>query len=183
MLTGPTAKHPLTVRAWTPGQQPTTLDCCVTQVSVQFLLSPMERRHLRECRPGQPTAGQTYSRKVPAVTKPALSHNATKTQSSCPQRSGKTLELSQRWLEAFLPSHRWIHWEVATFGHKTLRRHSKNFVRACYPRSNNASHVPCWDKACETLNCFLRPRPSIVSSVQDPVGLTLMETLRPYFFD
>ena len=31
MSTGATAKHLLTVRAWTPGQQPTTLNCCMTQ--------------------------------------------------------------------------------------------------------------------------------------------------------
>jgi len=31
MSTGATTKHPLTVRAWTPGQHPTTLDCCMTQ--------------------------------------------------------------------------------------------------------------------------------------------------------
>jgi len=31
MSTGVTTKHLLTVRAWTPGQHPTTLDCCMTQ--------------------------------------------------------------------------------------------------------------------------------------------------------
>ena len=59
----------------------------------QLLLSPMERRHqlrpgLREFRPGQPTAGQTYSRKVPEVTTSAFPHNAAEAQGSCPQRSG-----------------------------------------------------------------------------------------------
>jgi len=31
MSTGVATKHLLTVRAWTPGQHPTTLDCCMTQ--------------------------------------------------------------------------------------------------------------------------------------------------------
>jgi len=31
MSPGVTTKHPLTVRAWTPGQHPTTFDCCTTQ--------------------------------------------------------------------------------------------------------------------------------------------------------
>jgi len=44
--------------------------------------------------PGQPTAGQTCSRKVPAVTTPTLLHNTTETQTSCLQRYGDALELS-----------------------------------------------------------------------------------------
>ena len=70
----------------------------------QFLFSPLECRHqyrpgLREVRPGQPTAGQTCSRNVPAVTTSVLPHNANKIQGSCPQRSGEALELSQDRLE------------------------------------------------------------------------------------
>jgi len=77
----------------------------------QFLLSPLERRHqprpgLRGPRAGQPTAGQTCPRKVPAVTTSVLPHNATKIQGSCPQRSGEALGLSQGRVEALLPSHR-----------------------------------------------------------------------------
>jgi len=99
MSNGFTTKHLLTVRAWTPGQHPTTLVCCITK-GISQLLSPMERRHqprpgLREFRPGQPTAGQTCPRKVPAVTTSAFPYNATEAQGSCPQRSGEELELSQ----------------------------------------------------------------------------------------
>jgi len=77
----------------------------------QFLLSPLERRHqprpdLREFRPGQPTARQMCSWKVPVVTASALHCNATKIQGSCSQRSDEELELSQGRLEAFFPSHR-----------------------------------------------------------------------------
>ena len=88
----------------------------------QFFLSPMERRRQpgpgpHEFRPGPLTAGQTCSRKVPAVTKSALLHNATKPPGSCSQRSGETLEISQGRLTAFLPSCRWIRWEIATYRH------------------------------------------------------------------
>ena len=112
---------PRTVRAWTPGQHPTTWTVVQPKGNSQFLLSPLERRHqprpgLREPRPGQPTAGQTFFRKVPAVTTLALPHNATKIQGSCPQRSAEALELSQGRLEALLPSHRSIRREIATSG-------------------------------------------------------------------
>ena len=114
MSTVVTTKHLLTVRAWTPGQHPTALDCCMTQRKQQ--VSPLTDGTLaptgpglREFRPGQLTAGQTCSRKVPAVTTTALPHNTTKTQGACPQRSGEALELSQGWLEALPTSHRWIH--------------------------------------------------------------------------
>jgi len=69
--TGVTTKHLLMVRAWTPGQYPTTLDCCITQRKQPASL-PMERQHqprpgLHKFGPGQPTARQTCSRKVPEV--------------------------------------------------------------------------------------------------------------------
>ena len=52
----------------------------------------MERQHqprpgLRKFRPGQPTDGQTYFRKVPEVTTSAFPHNATEAQGSCPVHS------------------------------------------------------------------------------------------------
>jgi len=114
---------------WEPGllgniQQPWT--SVRPKGSSQFHLSPMKRWHqsgpgLREFRPGRPTAGQTCSRNFPAVTTPAFSRNATETQGSCPQQSGEALKLSQAWLEALLPSHRWIRWEIATSGYNKHR--------------------------------------------------------------
>jgi len=100
----------------------------------QLLHSPLERRHqpipgLREFQPGQPTAGQTCPRKVPAVTTLAFPHNATKIQGSCSQRSGEALELSQDWLEALLPSHRWFRWEIATSGHTRCWEGIPGFLR------------------------------------------------------
>jgi len=116
-------QHNIPVR-WEPGllgdiQQPWTV--VQPKGNSQFLLSPLERRHqprpgLCEFRPGQPTAGHTCPRKVPAVTTSALPHNATKIQGSCPQRSAEALELSQGRLEALLPSHRSIRREIATSG-------------------------------------------------------------------
>jgi len=98
------------------------------------------------------------SRKVPAVTTSALPHNATEAQSSCPQRSGEALELLQGWLEALLPSHRWMRWEISTSGHiKYWEGIPGFFARAYYLRINNASHVAvgrtvsCWDKEWENL--------------------------------
>jgi len=151
---------------WEPGflgniQQPWT----VVQLkgNSQLLLSPLERRHqprpgLREFHPGQPNAGQTCSRKIPKVTTSALSHNATKIQGSCPQRSSEALELSQGRLEALLPSHRWIRWEIATSGHAKYWEGIPGFLRAttfavkqCIPRGRWKNYVPLWDKECEIL--------------------------------
>jgi len=92
MSTGATTIHLMTVRALTPGQRPTTLDCCMTQRK-QPVFSLTDGTSapgpgLREFQPGQQIAGQTCSRKVPTVTPSALHHNANKTQDSSPQRSG-----------------------------------------------------------------------------------------------
>jgi len=94
MSTGVTAKHPVMVRAWTPGQQPTTSGCRMTQreQSVSPLTdgtSAPTRTWPCRCWSGQPTAGQTCFRKVLAVTTPTLPHNANEAQTSCTQRSGK----------------------------------------------------------------------------------------------
>ena len=85
-----------------------SLDSCATfnnlgllydpKETASFFLSPMARRHqprsgLREFLRGQPTAEQTCSKKVPAATTPALFHNGSETQGSCPQGSGEALEL------------------------------------------------------------------------------------------
>ena len=76
--------------------------------------SPRQPVHgLRECRPGQPSAWKTCSRKVPVITTATFYHNTTDAQSSCQQqRSGEPLVLIQGWLEALLPSYRRIRWEI-----------------------------------------------------------------------
>jgi len=94
----------------------------------------MERRHqprpgLCEFQAGQPTAGHTCPRKVPAVTTLALPYNATEAPGSWPQQSGEAFELSQNWLEALLPSHRWVCWEIATSGHIKHWEGTPGFLR------------------------------------------------------
>jgi len=104
--------HPLTVRAWSPEQHITTLDCCTTQRKQTVSSHAVEGRHqsrpgLHEFHPGQPTVDRRVSGKflvaswgmgnvviVHTITTLALPHNATKIQGSCPQRSGEALELS-----------------------------------------------------------------------------------------
>jgi len=146
----------------------------------------MERRHhpgpgFREFRPGQPTAGQTCSWKVPAVTTSAFPHNRTKTQGSCPQWSGEALELSQGWLVALLPSRRWIRWEIATSGHIKHWQGIPGFCESLgyYPRPNNVSHVAVGRTMCYTGTKSVKP--SICPSFEPQWGLTLIELLRPYY--
>jgi len=170
MSTGVTTQHPRTMRAWTPGQHPTTLDCCTTQRKQPASSLAVGSRHqprpgLREFRPGQPTAGQTCPRKVPAVTTAALPRNATMIQGSCPQRSGEALELSQGRLEAFLPSHRCESVErLPPPDTPDIERAYQDFcesllsaAKQCIPRGRQKNYVPCRDKECETLyRSFIR---------------------------
>ena len=145
---------------WEPGflgniQQPWTV--VQPKGNSWLLLSATERRHqprpgLPEFQSGQPSAGQTCSRKVPAVTTSALSHDATKIQGSCPQRSGEALELSQGWLEALLTSHRLIHWTQ-----QILRGHTRILARVYFPRPNNVSHVAAGRTMCHAGIKSVRP--------------------------
>jgi len=108
-------------------------------------LSVSQRRPgLRECRPWQPTACQESSRKVPAVTIPTLSHNDTQAQHSCLQTAEEALELPQGWLEALLPSYRWIPWETSnSSGHNKHQEGIPRILRepAIYCMGKNVSHV------------------------------------------
>ena len=86
---------------------------------------------------------------IPAITTSALPYNATKTQGSCPQPSGKTSELSQCWLEALWPSHIWIRRKIATSGHtKYIERAYQDFcesllsaAKQCIPRGRRKNCV------------------------------------------
>ena len=104
MSTGATTIHLMTVRALTPGQRPTTLDCCMTQRK-QPVFSLTDGTSapgpgLREFQPGQQIAGQTCSRKVPTVTPSALHHNANKTQDSSDPVISVSLKLKKAALSA-----------------------------------------------------------------------------------
>jgi len=143
----------------------------------------MERRHqpgpgLREFWPGQPTAWQTCSAKVPAVTTSTFRHNATETQSSCPQRSGEALELSQGWLEAHLPPHRWIRWEIATSGHNKIEEACQEVCESLLFADNNVSHVSVARTMCHVVTKSARP--IIALSSEPQCGLTLIKPHRPY---
>ena len=128
-------QHPRTVKE--PGlldniQQPWTV--VQPKGNSQLLFSPLEHRHqprpgLHGFWPGQPTTRQTCPKKFPTVTTSALPRNATKIQGCCPQQSGEVLELSQGWLEALLPSHRWICREIATSGHTWYWEGIPGFLR------------------------------------------------------
>jgi len=63
--------------------------------------------------------------------------------------------------------------------HQTLRRHTRIFVRACYLRPNNASHVAVGRTMCQA--GIKNARPSIAPSCKPQWGLTLIDPLRPYY--
>ena len=178
-------------RRWEPGllgnmQQPWTV--VQPKWNSQFLLSPLERRHqprpgLREPRPGQPTAGQTCPRKVPAVTTSALPHNATKIQGSCRQRSGEALELSQGWLEALClltgeSVERLPHPDTPDIerAYQDFCESLLSAAKQCIPRGRRKNNVPCWDKECENLyRSFIR---ALVGTASDRASSSLLSQLQ-----
>ena len=74
----------------------------------------------------------------------------------------------QGWLEALLPSHRWIRWEIATSVDRKYWEGIPGFLlepticgQAYHLRPNSSgrwkSYVPCWDKEYKTLyRSFIR---------------------------
>jgi len=148
-----------------------------------FLLSPMERQHqpkhgLREFRPGQPTAWQTCSRKAPAITTLALSHNATEYQNSCLQRSDEALWNFRKahWSCFFLLTGESIE-RLPPQETKTTRGYTRNFARSCHLRLNNISHVAVARTICHVGTKTARLFIAHSSKIQR--GLTLIEPLRP----
>ena len=121
--------------------------------------------------------------KVPAVTTSAHPHNATKIQGSCPQRYGEALELSQGRLEALLPSHRWIRWEIATSGHTRCWEGIPGFLQE--PTFCGQTMYPTWpaEELCAMLGqrgrdplSLLYPSPSGDCLWQNRLVLTLSTT-------
>jgi len=189
----PGALPPLSV-PWSPDGE--SLDSWAISNNIGLLYNPKEaasffshRWHdgtnppgLREFRPGQPTAGQTCSRKVPEVTTSAFPHNATEAQGSYPQWTGEALEISQGWLEAPLPSHRWIRWGITTSRHIKHWQGIPGFLlgllsaaKQCIPRGRRKNYVPCWDEECETLYRFLTRAP--VGTDSDRAASSLLSRL------
>jgi len=131
----------------------------------------MELRHqpgsgLREFRPGHPNAWKTCSRKVPAVTTPTLSNNATVAQDFCLQWSDKALELCKAdWNRFCLLTGESVERrpppETANI-EKAYQELYQSLLFAAIqsiPRGRCRNYVPCWDKECVTLyRSFLRPQ-------------------------
>jgi len=78
------------------------------------------------------------------VTTSALPHNATKIQSSCPQRSSEALELRMAdWKRFCLLTGETVKRlpPPDTSKDQILREHTRILARVYYLRLNNASHV------------------------------------------
>jgi len=165
--TGFTTKHPLTVRAWTPGQHPTTFNCCMTQMKqISFLTDGTSA-------PTRNWASRVAARTVDYWTD--VYYESSRGHNIDPP--------SQRHQDSrFLPTA--IRWSVGTFArltrsafaftqvnpsrdchfqtHQTLRGHTRIFAIAYYLRPNNESHV-----AVERTMCYAgakSARPSIAPS-------------------
>ena len=160
MSTGITTKHLLTVRAWAPGHQQTTLDSYMIQ-----------RKH--------PVSSLTNETSAPTQTWPSRASTRT---ASC--QTDVSWEISRghnigppSWRHQdsrFLPTA--IRWSVGTFSRligsafdfsqvnsldtTNIKRAYQDFgesllsaAKQCIPRGRRKNYVPCWDKECETLCC------------------------------
>jgi len=144
----------------------------------------MERRHqsgpgLRECQPEQPTAGQTCSRKVLAVTTPTLPHNTTEAQRSAYSDPVKHWTFRRADWKCFgLHTGRSVERlppPDASNVEKAYQERCESLLCAaeqCILLSRRKNYVPCWDNHCESL---------IAPSPEPQWGLTLTKAPRPYF--
>jgi len=142
----------------------------------------MERRHqpgpvLRECRQWQPTAWQTSSLDVPAVTTPTPPH-----------RSSKFLPTAIRWNVGTFARmigrvFAFLHENPLTDSHlrtqQTSRRHTRNYARAYHLRLNNVSPLGVARIMCHVGTKSARP--FVAPSSEPQLGLSLTEPPRPYF--
>jgi len=129
----------------------------------------MERRHqprpgLREFRPGQPTAGQTCSRKVPQVTTSASLITPPRLKVLAHSDPVKRWNFRKRFclltdesVERLPPSDTLnIERPYLDFCENLL-----SAAKQCIPRGRRKNYVLCWDKESETLYRFF---------VRAPVG-------------
>jgi len=167
MSTGATAKHPLTLRAWSPGQHPTTLDCCDPKEVASFSSHRWNvgtnpdlafarfgqdsqlpyRRALRKL-PGsqhRPSLITPPSLKVPAHGEPVKRWNF------CKAGWKRFYLLTGESVGRFPPPDT-----------SNIERAYQEFcesllsaVKQCIPRGRRKNYVlPCWDKECETYRSF-----------------------------
>jgi len=121
---------------------------------------------LCEFRPGQPTAGQTCSRKIPEVTTSAFSYNAPKLK--VPSHSDpvkcwnfrkadwkRFCLLTGESVEGLPPP------DISNI-EKAYQEFCESLLFAakqCIPRGRRKIYVPCWDKECEILYCSFTAAP------------------------
>ena len=183
MSTGVTT-HFRTVRAWTPGQHPTTLDCCMslTKQPASSLavrtLAPTQtwpsrvlartadcqtdvsvRKFLRS--PHRPSLITPPGFKVPAHSKPV-----------------KCWKFCQGRLEALLSSHRWIRGEIATSGHTRYWEGIPGFLQE--PTFCCWTMYPTWpsEELCAMLG--QRVRDPLLLLYLSPSGDCLCEKVVPW---
>ena len=165
MSTGATTKHLLTVRAWTPAQHPTTLDCCMTQRKqpVSLLIdgtSAPTWMNLTFANFGQDSRqpDRRVLGKFPrSQHRPSL---ITPPRLKVPAHSDP-VGPSQRWLEALLLSHKWIRWEIATSGHNKYWEGIPGFLREPTICGQTMHPTFCCKELCAMLG----------QTVRDPLSL------------
>ena len=108
-----------------------------------------------------------------------LFFGATPTGRRGPQRSGEALERSQGRLEALLPSHRWIRWEIAISGQIKYWEGIPGFFESLLSAAKQCrlSHVTVGRKCAHAGTKSARP--SIAASSKPQWGLPSIEPLVP----
>ena len=185
MSTGVTKKHLQTVKAWTPGQHPTTLVYYITQ----------RKQPASSLTDGTSAPNQIWPSRVSARTADCL------TDMSYESSPGHniSLPLQRHRIARFRPTA--IRWSVGTFArligsafafsqmnpfrdchlrtHQTLRGHTRIFVRAYFLQPKNVSRLATGRTMCHA--GAKSARPSIAPLPEPQGGLTLIDPLRPYY--
>ena len=160
--TGVTTQHPWTVRAWTPGQHPTTLDCCRTQRQQPFSSLAVgtsaptqtfvslgqdsrvsDRRVLGKFLWSQhrPSLIMPPKLKVPAHSDPVKRWNFRKADSK------RFCLLTGESVERLPP----LDTPDIERAYKDFCESLLSATKQCIPRGCQKNYVPCLNKECETL--------------------------------
>jgi len=165
--TGVTTQHPLTVRAWTPGQHTTTLDCHTTQrkrpvFSHRWNVSTNpdlafasfgqdsrlpDRRVLEKFPRSQhrPSLITPPRLKVPAHSNPVKRWNFRKADWK------RFCLLTGESVERLPPP------DTPERAYQDFCESLLSATKQCIPRGRRKNYVPCWDKECEPLyRSFIR---------------------------
>ena len=177
-----TANYLQTLRAWTPGQQPTTLYWCPTErnqpvsqltdgMSASTQTWPFSSVGQDSWLPDRHVLGKfpRSQHRRSLITPPRLKVPA----------YSDPVRLSQCWLEALLPSCTWIRWEIATSGHN---KHREGIPRILQEPANCGKVMyPTWSS--QELCAMLGHSAKLFNapSSEPQCGLTQTEPLRPNF--